>query len=318
MLFCKALLEYNVALKYFQREQKMKILLVYNNFAGNGRAKKILPQVEGLFNKYKIDFYLALTDYPEHGIEIVGNADFSQYDGIVAAGGDGTLFEVINGYFKNSSEKRIPIGVLPVGTGNAFARDLELDNTKIEEAIEIISKQKLRKVDVGKFYTHGQDYYFLNIIGAGFVADANKTAQRFKIFGNFSYTIGVLYRILLLKFTRLTLEVDGVKREVDSTFIEISNTRYTANFLMAPSAEIDDGLLDITLVKRITRRKLLQSFPKIFTGEHIYIDEIETFKTNHIKIESDTPKVLTPDGELLGITPVEIKCLKHAIEVYWK
>ena len=296
----------------------MKILLVYNNFAGNGRAKKILPQVEGLFNKYKIDFYLALTDYPEHGIEIVGNADFSQYDGIVAAGGDGTLFEVINGYFKNSSEKRIPIGVLPVGTGNAFARDLELDNTKIEEAIEIISKQKLRKVDVGKFYTQGQDYYFLNIIGAGFVADANKTAQNFKIFGNFSYTIGVLYRILLLKFTRLTLEVDGVKREVDSTFIEISNTRYTANFLMAPSAEIDDGLLDITLVKRITRRKLLQSFPKIFTGEHIYIDEIETFKTNHIKIESDTPKVLTPDGELLGITPVEIKCIKHAIEVYWK
>lgn len=296
----------------------MKILLVYNNFAGNGRAKKLLPQVEGLLNKYNVEFDLAITDYPEHGIEIVGNADFSLYDGVVAAGGDGTLFEVINGYFKNSSEAGIPIGILPVGTGNAFARDLELDNTQIEEAVEIISKQKLRKVDVGKFITHGQDYYFLNIIGAGFVADANKTAQRFKMFGDFSYTIGVLYRMLLLNFTKLRLEIDGEKLELETTFIEISNTRYTANFLMAPNAEIDDGLLDITLVKKISRIRLLQGLGKIFTGEHIHLEEIDTFKAKHIKFESDKPQVLTPDGELLGITPVEIECLKHAIEVFWK
>jgi len=297
----------------------MKILLVYNNFAGNGRAKRLLPQVEGLLNKYNIEFDLALTDYPEHGIEIVGNADFSQYDGIVAAGGDGTLFEVINGYFKNSSEKGIPIGVLPVGTGNAFAHDLELDNTQIEDAIEIISKQKLRKVDVGKFVTHGQDYYFLNIIGAGFVVDANKTAQHFKFLGDFSYQIGVLYRILVLKFTKLKLEIDGKKIETKSTFIEISNTRYTGgDFLMAPTAKIDDGLLDVTLVKKISRLRLLKGLVKIKTGEHIHLDEIDTFKAKHIKIESEKPLVLTPDGELLGITPVEITCLKHAIEVFWR
>lgn len=297
----------------------MKILLVYNNFAGNGRAKKILPKVEGLLNKYNIEFDLAITDYPEHGIEIVSKVDFLQYDGIVAAGGDGTLFEVINGYFKNSSRKRIPIGVLPIGTGNAFAHDLELDNTQIEEAIEIISKHRLRKVDVGKFITHGQNYYFLNIIGAGFVVDANKTAQNFKFLGDFSYQIGVLYRILVLKFTKLRLEIDGKKVETKSTFIEISNTRYTGgDFLMAPTAEIDDGLLDITLVKKISRLRLLKGLVKIKTGEHIHFDEIDTFKAKHIKIESDKPLVLTPDGELLGITPVEIECLKHAIEVFWK
>ena len=208
---------------------------------------------------------------------------------------------------------------MPVGTGNAFAHDLELDNTKIEEAIEIISKQKLRKVDVGKFITHGQNYYFLNIIGAGFVVDANKTAQRFKFLGNLSYTIGVLYRILVLKFTTLRLEIDGEKIETKSTFIEISNTRYTgADFLMAPTAEIDDGLLDITLVKNVSRLRLLKGLVKIKTGEHIHMDEIDTFKAKHIKIESEKPLVLTPDGELLGITPVEITCLKHAIKVFWK
>jgi YegS/Rv2252/BmrU family lipid kinase len=297
----------------------MKILLVYNPFAGHGRAKNSLPNIEGLFNKYKIEFDLALTDYPEHGIEITSKADFSKYDGIVAAGGDGTLFEVINGYFKNKSEKRVPIGILPVGTGNAFARDLELTNSKIEEAIKTISKQKKRKVDVGKFTTHGEDYYFLNIIGAGFVVDVNKTAQSLKVFGSLSYIFGVLYRILVLKFSNIKLEFDGKKIETESTFIEVSNTRYTgADFLMAPSAEIDDGLLDITLVKKISRPRLLKGLIKIFTGEHIHFEEIDTFKASKIKIEYDEAKVLTPDGELLGITPVEINCLKHAIEVFWK
>ena len=297
----------------------MKVLLVYNNFAGGGKAKKTLPLVKSLFNKHKIDFDIALTKYSGHGVELVENADFSLYDGVVAAGGDGTMFEVINGYFKNSSAKRIPLGILPVGTGNAFARDLELSSSKIEEAVEIISKSNLRKVDVGKFSTQEKDYYFLNIIGAGFVADANKTAQNFKLLGNFSYIIGVLYRILVLKFTKIKLEIDGKIIETKSTFIEVSNTRYTgADFLMAPAAEIDDGFLDITLVNKISRFGLLKGLVKIFTGEHIHIDEIDTYKAKHIKIESEKPLVLTPDGELLGATPVEISCLKHAIEVFWK
>lgn len=296
----------------------MKILLIYNPFAGNKRAKKILTKVESLFTKHNIDYDLSLTEYPEHAVELVSKADFNKYDGIIAAGGDGTLFEVINGYYKNLSKKRIPIGVIPIGTGNAFARDLKLDGKKYEEAIEIISLNKTRKVDVGHFYTHGQDYYFLNIIGAGFVAEANATAQKFKVFGDFSYTIGVLYRTILLKSHNLTIEIDGKKLKRDCTFIEISNTRYTANFLMAPNAKIDDGLLDVTLINKLTRRKLLKSFPKIFTGDHIYLDEAETYQAKKIKIESDVTKVLTPDGELVGVTPVEINCLYQAIEVFWK
>ncbi len=297
----------------------MKILLIFNPFAGNGRAKKDLPKLESLLNKYNLNYDLLTTEFKGHGTELVRDADFSKYDGLVAAGGDGTLFEVINGYFQNKSEKRIPIGVLPVGTGNAFARDLELDHSQIEKAVEIISKNKLRKADVGKFRTEGKNYYFLNIIGAGFVSDANKTAQKFKMLGNFSYTIGVFYQILMLKHSNLKLEFDGKKIETESTFIEVSNTRYTgSDFLMAPTAQIDDGLLDITLVKKLSRKELLKAFPKIFTGEHVLLDGIETYKASHIKFDADEAKILTPDGELLGSTPVEISCLKHAIEVYWK
>jgi YegS/Rv2252/BmrU family lipid kinase len=296
----------------------MKVLLIFNSHAGHGFAGKMLSRVEASFNDHAIEFDLQLTNYPGHGIEIVKNADLSMYDGLVAAGGDGTLFEIINGYFQNPANIRIPIGILPIGTGNAFARDLHLDRTNWNDAIKIIADQKTRKVDVGKFHSHGQDYYYLNILGLGFVADVTAIAHKLKIFGNVSYTLGVLYRTIFLSADRMTIEIDGQHFERECTFVEISNTRYTANFLMAPNAILDDGFLDVTIAKKLSRRRLLHCFPMIFTGEHVHLPEIETYQAKHIRIESAKPKVLSPDGELIGITPVEIECLQQAIEVYWK
>ena len=279
---------------------------------------KQLPEVEAEFIRTGIDFDLQLTDYPEHADEITRNTPLKNYDGIVAAGGDGTLFEVVNGYFKNPSAQKIPLGILPMGTGNAFARDLDIETGNWRQAIEIIRNGKPRKVDVGCFRTHGQQYYYLNILGMGFVADVTEVAQKLKIFGNVAYTLGVLYRTLFLKTHRLTMDIDGRTLERENVFVEVSNTRYTSNFLMAPEAKIDDGLLDVTLVRGMSRRRLIKCFPLIFTGEHVHLEEVETFQARRIRLTTDVAKVLTPDGELVGITPVEIECLHRAIEVFWK
>jgi diacylglycerol kinase (ATP) len=296
----------------------MKVLLVFNPIAAHKRAGKLLPEIEAGFTELNISFDLRLTDYPEHAVEIVREADFDLYDGIAVAGGDGTLFESINGYYQNQSQRKIPIGVLPIGTGNAFARDLELQTFQWREALEIIHKNKPRKVDAGSFTTHGQKYYFLNIMGLGFVADVTKTAHKLKLIGNVSYTIGVLYQTIFLKTFKLKMEADGKVVERESVFVEISNTRYTSNFLMAPNAGIDDGLLDVTIFSRLNRRRLLQCFPKIFTGEHLEMDEIEQFKAKNIMIETEKPKVITPDGELVGISPVTVECLHQDVPVFWK
>ncbi|MBN2280512.1 MAG: diacylglycerol kinase family lipid kinase [Candidatus Marinimicrobia bacterium] len=296
----------------------MKLLLVYNPHAGHDNALKILPKVKKKLQECGIEFDIHLTDYPEHATQIVNEADFSQYDALGAAGGDGTLFEVINGYYKNQSEKRLPLAILPVGTGNAFARDLGLDELNFEKAIDLINPGRTKKIDVGKFTTHGQVYYFLNILGLGFVADVTETAHKLKLFGNFSYTLGVLWQILFKKSHRLEIEVDSEKHVMEALFTEISNTRYTSNFLMAPTAAIDDGYFDITVLKNMGRFRLLKALPTVFTGDHIHLPEVETWKATKIKVVTDVPKVLTPDGELLGITPIEVECLKQAIEVFWK
>lgn len=293
----------------------MKIFIVYNPQAAHGRVKKLLPRIKTLFKDKRIEIDIRMTEYAKHGVEIVKELNFADYDGIAAAGGDGTLFEVINGYFLNPGSKRIPIGILPIGTGNAFARDLYTDN-KWEEAIDVISLNKPKKVDVGRFKTQGKEFYFMNILGLGFVSDVGKTAYKLKFLGNISYTLGVLYQMTFLKSHRITIELDGEKFNRENIFVEISNTRYTSNFFMAPQAKIDDGFFDITLLGKATRRQLLKAFPKVFTGEHVHLDIVEIFKAKHIKIDTNIPKVLTPDGEIFGETPLQVDCLKQAVEIF--
>jgi diacylglycerol kinase (ATP) len=292
--------------------------LVYNPNAGHGRAAALSDEAVALFQEKGITVDLRLTEGPGQAVQIVREADFGSYGAVVAAGGDGTLFEVVNGYYANPARGSVPLGILPTGTGNAFARDLKMDAGRWREAVEIIAGGRRRQVDVGRFSTGGQTFYFLNILGLGFVADVTATASRLKGFGNIAYTFGVLVQTLFLHSYPVRLEVEGQILERENLFTEISNTRYTSNFLMAPAARIDDGLLDVTLLGRMSRRRLLKCFPLIFTGEHVSLPEVETFQARRLRISTPVKKVLTPDGELTGSTPVEVECLKQDIEVLWK
>ena len=302
--------------KNFKKEFNMKILLVFNPAAGNGKANKLISKIKQEFNERKISFELLTTSSPGHAVDLVKDADLSGYDGIISAGGDGTMFESLNGYYLNPGKVKPPFGILPIGTGNAFVKDIGLKSGDWKSAINMIADNKVRKVDVAKFKTEGNVYYYLNIIGLGFVADVNKLAQKLKFFGNLSYTIGVLDKIIFLRNYKVFIEIDGKKIERENVFIEVSNTRYTSNFLMAPTAEVDDGYLDVTLLNKTSRRRMLQCLPKIFTGEHVTMEEVETFKAKKISIQTDLPKELTPDGEMFGTTPLEIECLHRDLEVF--
>ncbi len=294
----------------------MKLLLVFNPAAANGRAKSLIPRVENLFRDRSIDVETRLTSERGDATRITSAVDFSDYDGIVAAGGDGTLFEVLNGYFENPSEVRVPIGILPVGTGNAFCRDIDVETNDLEHGVELIAGAKRRMVDVGHCAMADHSYYFLNILGLGFVSDVVLKAHKMKFLGNVSYMVGVLMQIAMLKSHRLKIEIDGELYERDNIFCEISNTRYTSNFFMAPSAEIDDGKLDVVLLGKAGRLRLLRAVPTVFTGEHVNLPEVEYFQASHIKVSTDEPKALTPDGEVIGSSPMEVRCLPRALEIF--
>ena len=297
----------------------MNLIVIFNPNAGHGRAQKLLPQIKSEFANHHIDAEFKFTERPRHGMQMLRETDLTAYDGVIAAGGDGTVFEVINGLQLANGRMSTRLGVLPVGTGNAFARELDLKSTDWKTAIEIIAGNKTRQVDVGHFKTGSEAYYFLNILGLGFVADVGQTAAKLKILGNPAYILGVFYQLAFLNKHQLTIEIDGKPMQQSNVFVEVSNTRYTGTtFLMAPNAKIDDGKLDITLLGNITRRRILKLLPTIFTGEHINYPEVTTMQAKHIKIATDQPKLLTPDGELMCSTPLEINCLQQAVDVFWR
>jgi diacylglycerol kinase (ATP) len=111
-------------------------------------------------------------------------------------------------------------------------------------------------------------------------------------------------------------ELDDITMQRENIFVEISNSRWTSNFLIAPNAKIDGGLLVVTLVRKLSRRCLLQCFPRIFTSEHITGPELEQFKTRHIRVQPAEPKILTPYGEIMSPTAVEMECIPQALGVF--
>ncbi len=294
----------------------MKVLVILNPQAANGRARSLAAKLEALFLGHGVTADLRLSSGPQDAVEMVRMADLAVYDGVVAAGGDGTAFEVVNGYMANIGTSKPPLGVLPIGTGNSFARDIDLKTGDVDKAIALVAAADTRRIDVGRFTINDGSYHFLNILGLGFASNVTARARRLKLLGNVSYAVAVVLETIFLRTNRMILDVDGQRLERDSVFCEISNTRYTANFLMAPAARLDDGLLDITLLRGVSRRRLLTAFPKVFSGEHVHLPEVETLTARRIRIDSDEKMILTPDGEVLGHSPVDVECIPGALDVF--
>jgi YegS/Rv2252/BmrU family lipid kinase len=296
----------------------MKLLILFNPASANGRAGKLLPRVEGALTDRGLDYELHLTREPGHARSLVEQSRLGEFNGVVAAGGDGTMFEVINGLKTHPDSAQIPLGVLPLGTGNAFVREMGLTAKDWQLALDVIAKGQVRSVDLGVFEHQDQKLYFANVLGLGFVSDVAALAHRLKRIGNFAYTLAIFLRLAGLRSRRLLIELDGRCIERDSVFVEICNSRYTADFMIAPAARVDDGLLDIVLLKRCSRARLIRNFPKVRDGTHVTLEEVEVYQAREIRVTADIDSRLTPDGEVMGSTPVSVSCRPADLSVFWQ
>ena len=295
----------------------MKLLIIFNPNAAYGRSLKKLAEIKACFEHLGITTEFIATEHTGHGIELVAQADLSDFDGLVAAGGDGTVFEVLNGLYKHPKNKRIPLGLLPIGTGNAFSRELGLNPDAWTNAVDLLKQGHTREVDTCWVKSSDKSFYFLNTIHMGFSVDAGLSAQKLKWFGKTAYTLATLWQVLKLKSYPLVLEINGEVINSNNVFITISNSRYTGtSFLIAPTAEIDDGLMDVTILENLSRGRLLRLFPTIYDGRHVEYDEISTYKAGTIRIDSPASMLLGPDGEFCGSSPAEITCLHRDLTIF--
>lgn len=295
----------------------MRLLIIFNPNAAYGRSLKKLAEIKTRLNSLGIHVTVKPTTHAGHAGELVAATDLAGFDGVVAAGGDGTVFEVLNGLYQHPKPERIPLGLLPIGTGNAFARDLGLQPFDWPTAIDLLHKGRTREVDVGHVQAADTEYYFLNIVSMGLAVDASLTAKYLKFIGNTAYTMATLWQALKFKSYPLVIELDGKEIRQNNIFVTISNTRYTGtHFLIAPAAAFDDGLLDITLLENLPRHRLLKLFPTIYHGGHVEQAEVTVHKAARITIRSPGGMLMGPDGEFRGKTPAVISCLHQDQAVF--
>ncbi|NQU06468.1 MAG: diacylglycerol kinase family lipid kinase, partial [Calditrichaeota bacterium] len=282
---------------------------------GRGRSLKVLEDVKPLFEEAGIELTISRTDHVGHARQLARDFDISGYNGICAIGGDGTMHEVVNGLLSREDGLKIPIGLIPGGTGCSFMYDLGcLD--PLEAAKRIISGKR-RPIDAAMVEAGGESLYAFNMIGWGMVDDINRLAEKIRWLGGQRYTVAALLLIIVHRKRRAKLIINGVERTDNFIFGIGCNTMHTGRAMkMAPKAVLDDGLIDLVIVRKAGRLELLKVFPKIFNGTHIASPFVEYHQVKEFSIIPDEVDTLTIDGEPKGCTPVHVKMMEEGFEVF--
>ena len=291
-----------------------KYYLAVNPHGGVKKGLGILEQVKPVFEKAGAEINILETEYAGHARNMARTVDIDGYDGFCAIGGDGTMHEIINGMMNREDGQKLPIGLVTGGTGNSFMHDLDcLDPV---EAVQRILTNRTRKIDLFKAEAAGNLYFGFNIVGWGMPTDINLLAEKMRWLGGQRYNIASILEVLKFKTRLARIEIDGRNIVADFGFVIGCNTMYTGKGMkMAPLARLDDGLLDLLIVRKAGRIKLLRMFPKIFSGKHIADPIVEYRQVRKFSIYPEEQSTLNIDGEMLGSTPVKVEILAKAIEV---
>jgi YegS/Rv2252/BmrU family lipid kinase len=255
------------------------------------------------------------TEGPGHATTLARQAAAQGAKLVVAVGGDGTLYEVVNGLM--SGQPGTPaLGILPLGTGNSFARDFDLHTP--EKAFEALVRGGRRPVDVVRATHRDGHLYYINLLSVGFTAEAGGlTNRRFKGLGAAGYVAAVVVCVARLALPRFPHALDsGDVDDAPCVLLSFSNSQYTGGQMrMAPEADPTDGLLDVVRVGPMGRRRLLTVFPRIFSGAHVQAEEIDVRRTKRVDFSMQGPAEVMVDGEVLSLQLKSLVVIPAAVDL---
>jgi diacylglycerol kinase (ATP) len=304
-----------------------QIYFIINPKARNGYSLKVWEKVETRLMDDKIPYLAFFTEYHGHAIKLAAQIveENNEQKVIIAVGGDGTISEVMNGIAKYDN---ITLGFVPGGSGNDFSRGFQIPANP-EEALKVILRlmnEEVPSIDIGKItLKDDSEHYFINNMGAGFDAFISYEVNHSKTkawlnklsLGRLVYVYFLLKKLFSYKCTTIDLSIDGKRHILEQTwFVTVSNQPYYGGGMMiAPDAVPDDGFLDITVVHRLSRIKLLLVFISVFWGKHVHFKEVKTFKGQMVTIHSSSSLYVHADGEDIGFTPLNIHVQARTLKV---
>jgi len=288
------------------------IHFILNPIAGKGNNSLDLAILNKYFNKDNYNFVIKPTCYKKHAIVLTKESINEQADIIVACGGDGTINEVAS-CLVNST---IPLGIIPIGSGNGLASNLNIPKN-IEKALELIKIQYTKQIDVGKL---NQNYFFSNT-GIGFDAQVIKNYEASNERNITSYIKATIKSLKTVnsKLTEVETTLNDMTFQHKPFLIFISNSNEMGYHLsLTPKASLDDGKLDILIVPKLSGFKIVLFTLLMFIKRHNILKEVKTYQTKNVKISKEKPIFQVQiDGEFLIIKNrnIDISILERALSV---
>lgn len=286
----------------------MSIAIIANPLAGRGRGKKTAQATEELLAKENVDFELLFTEYEGHAIELARQAS-KKHDLVVALGGDGTIREVLEGTWQNSTT----LGIIPGGTGNDYSRGLGIPR-EVEPAVKNLLEGEATLFDVG--VDNGRVFGQLACVGfpVDVIMHVNNNRDGFWK-GSLAFLTSVVATIRDLRSHPVRITIDGQVLEKEVVGIFAMNMPYGGGGMkFVPQASYDSGIFHVLVIEAISKLDLAVTLPKIYSGKHIPHPAITILTGREIRVEG-VPTPIMLDGDIFFAEEMNCKIIPQTTKI---
>ncbi len=281
----------------------MKAKVILNPYANRWGARDKTDAVKAALNAVGLDYDLVATKGPGDGTAVAAQAINEGYDTIIAAGGDGTINEVINGLLPAAGDgPSLPFGIIPIGTANDFNLMAGLP-ASIDESVAVIAAGHTRLIDAGM--TNGR--YFINNSAAAMEPMVTLETHKIqRLSGEIRYIAGLIKAIIKIKAWHMELSWDDGSYVGSGILLSVCNSPRTGGFTMAPGAEIDDGRFDFVFAPAVPKLTLMRLLVKLMQGKHVE-DPLVTFqRATYLTVSCQPGTPVHTDGEVFSTSETSL------------
>lgn len=288
-------------------------LLVVNESAGKGKALYLGNQFSKLLSNSNQEFTLIHETSYEKTIEkLKSSLSTNSYKKVIAIGGDG----LVNLCLQYLARSGITLGVIPAGTGNDFARAVGVNGLSVNKIFDLYTKSDPAEIDLGLVKSQSSERWFVQVLSTGFDAEVNSRANKIRWpKGKSKYTIATVRTLAKFRPITYEIEMDGHKFSQSAMLFTIANGEtYGGGMRICPGASNSDGFFELLLVRPVSRFVLLTIFPKVFKGNHIPHQKIDTYRAKVVKISASTSSYA--DGEYVANLPITVTNVGNALSTW--
>nr|WP_296770323.1 diacylglycerol kinase [Rhodococcus sp. (in: high G+C Gram-positive bacteria)] len=284
------------------------VTVLTNPVAGNGRAATVSEAVISRLRERGAHVTTIEGRTPNDALESTKRAVRAGCEALVAVGGDGLVNLALQAVARTSTA----LAVAPAGTGNDFARLLGVPLDSPVAAADIVMDARVRAIDLGR----ARDRWFATVLSSGFDSLVTERANRMRWpTGPLRYNVAMMLELTKLRPIPYTVELDGDAFDVDATLVTVGNgPTYGGGMAICPSAVVDDGVLDVTVVRASSRTRLIRLSPTLYKGTHVSLPEVQTFTAKTVVLTAPGMTAYA-DGERFCALPVRIECVARAADV---